>query len=42
MSDAAKARDEVLDELANKYQGPDYVAAKEGVERMYERWENNA
>lgn len=41
MSEPSKALDEVLDELANKYQGPDYVAAKEGAERMYERWNAN-
>ena len=41
MKEVEKAKDEVLDELANDYDGSEYLAAVEAVERMAYRWEHH-
>jgi len=39
MSEASKAKDEVLDELADEYDGSEWLAVVEAVERMHYRWD---
>jgi len=41
MTDANKAKDEVLDALANDYSGSEYLAAVDAVERMHHRWRHH-
>lgn len=41
MSKADKAKDEVLDELSNAYDGSEWLAVVEAVERMHYRWERH-
>ena len=41
MTEADKAKDEVLDDLAKQYSGSEYIAVVEAVERMHYRWKHH-